>query len=306
MTDEIQSPKSKVQRQALASVEGWMQAVIMHPEGVVLGTDADEARRHLALSPDDLESVICPSRNLTSVERLTIYHQAYFARLLECLRAMFPMVARTVGEEAFDALAISYLHKYPPRSYTLDRLADRFIRFLDETRPDRDEAGRPTEDWPDFLMELATLEWTIGEVFDGPGVEGRPTLSAEQLRAIGPERWPDVRLVPAPCLRLLSFRFPLNDYFTALRELTAEGEPLPLPPAEATWLALFRRDFVVRRQALDRDQFELLSALAAGQSVGAAIERLATTTAIEFDRLAASLEGWFRTWTAAGFFVAIA
>ena len=288
-----------------ASVQRWMQAVIMHPEGVEAGADTDDARRHLEVAPGGIESVICRSRNLTSVERLTIYHQAYFARLLECLRAMFPMVARTVGDEAFDALAVSYLHKYPSQSYTLDRLADRFVAFLDETRPDRDDMGRPTEDWPDFLMELARLEWEIGEVFDGPGVEGRPTLSAEQLRAIAPERWPEVQLVPAPCLRLLSYRFPINDYFSLLRELPAESDPPPFPPAEATWLALFRRDFVVRRQALDRDQHELLSALADGLTVGASIERLAATASVDFDRLAASLQDWFRTWTAAGFFVAV-
>ena len=30
----------------------------------------------------------------------------------------------------------------------------------------RDDTGQPTEDWPDFLMELATLEWAIGDWAD--------------------------------------------------------------------------------------------------------------------------------------------
>jgi len=287
------------------AIQHWMQTVIMHPEGVEAGAASDEARRHLEFADGNCDAVIGRSRNLTSVERLSIYHNAYFARLLECLRSIYPMLARTVGEEAFDALAIGYLQASPSRSYTLDRLGDDFMGYLDQTRPDRDDAGRPTEEWPDFLIALARLEWTIGEVFDGPGTEGQATLSAESLLAIDAERWPAVRLLPAPCLRTLAFRFPVNDYFTSLRQ-TDDGDDLPeLPPAEPSWLALSRRDFVVRRHALEQGQYELLTSLSAGQPIGAAIEQLAMATTIDLGQLARDLRDWFRTWTAAGFFVGV-
>lgn len=290
---------------SLVSLQRWMQAVIMHPEGVAAGAESEDARRHLNVPANHCEAVIGRSRSLTSVERLSIYHNAYFARLLECLRSIYPMVCKTTGEEVFDALAVGYLHAHPSRSYTLDRLGDDFARYLDETRPDRDEAGEPTEAWPDFLMDLARLEWAIGEVFDGPGIEGQTTLAAEQLLAIGPERWPAVRLTPAPCLRTLSFQFPVNDYFTAVRESPADADPPSLPDAEPTWLALSRRDFVVRRHALDEAQYDLLSALAGGHPIGAAIEHLAATATLELEQLAGQLQDWFRTWTAAGFFVGL-
>ena len=154
---------------------------------------------------------------MTSVERLAIYQNAYFARLLECMHSIYPLLLRAMGEEAFDALAVGYLHAYPSRSYTLDQLGDEFPRFLDETRPDRDEAGQATEEWPDFLKDLAELESAIGKVFDGPGTEGQPMLSAEQLAAVNPADWPRLRLTPAACLRTMAFRFPVNDYFTAVR-----------------------------------------------------------------------------------------
>lgn len=283
-----------------------MQAVITHPDGVVDGAQSDDARRHLEVPPDALETVITRSRNLTSEERLAIYHTAYFARLLECLRNIFPMVAKTLGEEAFDALAFGYLQSYPSQSYTLDRLGDRFARYLAETRPDLDDAGQPTESWPDFMIDLARLEWNIGEVFDGPGIEGQATLSAEQLLALAADRWPAVRLVPASCLRLLSFRFPVNDYFTALRQSGEDTDLPPLPEPDDCWLALSRRDFVVRRHALDREQSELLTALISGQPIGVAIEQLAATAATSLDELAGRLQSWFRIWTAAGFFIALA
>ncbi|HWB08904.1 MAG TPA: DNA-binding domain-containing protein [Pirellulales bacterium] len=304
MNDEPAGP-GKGDSASLSSLQRWMQAVIMHPDGVMAGTESEGARQHLDVSPGQLETVVGRSRNLTSDERLEIYHNAYFSRLLECLRNIYPMVAKTLGEEAFDALAIGYLHSYPSGSYTLDRLGDNFARYLHESRPDLDDSGEPTETWPDFLIDLARLEWNIGEVFDGPGVEGQTTLGAEQLLGMDANRWPEVRLTPAPCLRLLSFRFPVNDYFTSLRDVDEDAEPPALPGPAESWLALSRRDFVVRRHALERAQHRLLTSLAGGQTIGAAIGELASTTSVDFDRLAEELRDWFHTWTAAGFFTGL-
>lgn len=286
--------------QSLAQIQRWMQAVIMHPDGVLHGADSPEARTHLDVA-GQIEQVIAPSRQLSGEERLAIYGRAYYARLLECMRSLYPCVAKTVGEEAFDDLALGYLQQHPSRSYTLDQLGFEFPQYLEETRPDRDEQGRPTETWPDFLIELARLEWTIGEVFDGPGVEAAPLVSAEALLAIPPDRWPHARLACAPCLRLLALGFPLNDYYTALRD---EEEPEP-PAPEETCLALSRREWVVRRHALSRPQYELLGALLAGQPLGAAIELAANAASGELDNLAVELQRWFREWTAAGFFTGI-
>lgn len=288
---------------SLSAIQRWMQAVITHPDGVEPGLASDAARQQIAVGPDGCQSVIARSHNLTSIERLAIYQNAYFARLLECLRSIFPMVARTIGDEAFDALAIGYLQACPSQSYTLDALGDRFATFLDETRPDRDEQGQPTEEWPDFLIDLATLEWAIAQVFDGPGIEHRPTLTAEQLLSIPPQDWPEVRLLPAPCLRLLSFRFPVNEFFTQLRELPAEAEPPDIPPVGPSWLALARKDFVVRRHALAQPQYELLAALIAGETIGGAIAKFAAAAEADLDTLAAQLNEWFHTWAAAGFFI---
>lgn len=290
---------------SLTEIQRWMQAVITHPEGVTAGAESDAARREIDIDAAGIESVIQTSRQMTGEERLSIYGNAYFARLLECLRTIFPLVARTVGDEAFDELAMGYLVRYPSHSYTLDRLGDRFMEYLGESRPDRDADGRPTEHWPDFLIDLARLEREIDEVFDGPGVEGRPLLTAEALQTIEPARWPDARLAPVPCLRLLAFSFPVNDYYTALRQ-AADADAPEIPEPAVTFLALTRRSFVVRRHALSEVQYGLLSDLVRGETIGAAISRLASRGDCDLKTLAADLQAWFRVWTAAGFFVSIA
>ncbi|HJT34968.1 MAG TPA: DNA-binding domain-containing protein [Pirellulales bacterium] len=289
---------------SLTEIQRWMQVVITHPDGVVAGAESDAARREIDIAAAGIESIIQPSRQMTGEERLSIYGNAYFARLLECLRTIFPLVARTIGDEAFDELAMGYLGRYPSRSYTLDRLGDRFMDYLSESRPDLDTQGRPTERWPDFLIDLARLEWEIDEVFDGPGVEGRPLLTAEALQTIEPARWPDARLAPAPCLRLLEFSFPVNDYYTALRKADEDGAP-DIPEPAGTFLALTRRSFIVRRHALSEVQYSLLGSLMAGETIGGAIGRLASRGDCDLKTLAADLQAWFRAWTAAGFFMSV-
>lgn len=164
---------------ALDVVQRWFQAVVTHRGGVADGAESQEAQGLIRLNRGELEAVVCRSRNLTAAERLSIYANAYYSRLLECLGEAFPILKKALGEEVFTDFAFEYLQSYPSRSYTLDHLGESFPRFLAETRPE-DEPGAVS--WPDFLIDLATLEWTIAKVFDGPGVEGRTVLKPGDLR----------------------------------------------------------------------------------------------------------------------------
>jgi hypothetical protein len=278
----------------LSQIQRWMQAVITHPGGAEQGLDSDEARAELDVLPADVEQVISPSQQQSSLERLAIYAQAYFARLLECLRAEFPMTVEAIGEELFDEFAVEYLRRHPSQSYTLDRLGASFAQFLAETRPRSDDEDHS---WLDFLPDLARLEWYIAEVFDGPGAEQLTRLSHDELTTIPPESWSDIRLVSVPCLRIVKFAFPIDAYYRALR---AKEEPLP-PARGTTWLAITRRDYVVRHYPLSEAEATLLSGLVAGRPLGESIERAAPADG-DFDRFAAQLRGWFHHWSAEGFF----
>jgi Putative DNA-binding domain len=284
--------------QNLDAIQRWMQSVIMNPHGVASGIESDEARQVIDVGTEQVEGVVTRSHNLTALERLDIYHRAYFSRLIECLRDEFPALVHALGEETFDAFALGYLQKYPSRSYTLNHLGTRFPQHLAETRPPEDDDG---PSWPDFLIDLATLELTFGEVFDGRGVEGQPLLGVEQLQALDPEQWLLSRLVPVPCLRLLTARFPVNKYYRAFRK---KKEPA-IPQPSATYLAITRRQFVVRHYQFPRLQHLLLSALVSGQTVGDAIRTTADAAGPQLSRLAGLLHKWFRNWTAEGFFLAL-
>jgi Putative DNA-binding domain len=304
-------------------VQQWFQAVVTHPAGVAAGAASPAAQRLVRLDRGALERLVRRSRRLTAEQRLEIYANAYYARLLECLRDTFPVLAQVLGAEVFDSFGFDYLQRYPSRSYTLYRLAESFPRFLDETRPEQPPAagaaGAARPAWPDFLIDLAILELAIAEVFDGPGVEGEPLLAAADLlaRRAGGD-FAATRLAPVPCLRLLRFSYPVNAFYSAARAMrsrqpvespeTFDARPetaaadLPLPDPGEEHIALSRTDYVVRRYPLAPFEAAVLAALVAGATVGEAIGRAATASDLPDDELAAQLDAAFRRWTAAGFF----
>ncbi len=293
-------PEPSAEAPALDVVQGWFQSVISHPDGVESGISADEAQALIGLGRDELERIVRRSRNLSASERIGIYANAYYARLLECLGECFPILRRVLGADLFEPIALEYLQRYPSKSYTLDRLGDRFAQFLEETRdPD---AGAPPA-WPEMLADLARFEHAIARVFDGPGSEGEPPFAIDAFQDLGAEELASARLLPAPSLRLLTFRFPLNDLYTAARRAGEEDElTYPLPGIEH--VALCRRDFVVRRHPLTPFEHEVLAGIVGGGSVGAALAAAAGMA--DGEDLGPTIERSFAAWTAAGFFRGIA
>lgn len=316
-------------RPPLDVVQQWFQAVVTHPAGVAAGAASPAAQRLVRLDRGALEQLVRRSRRLSAEQRLEIYANAYYARLLECLRDTFPVLAQVLGAEVFDGFAFDYLQRYPSRSYTLYRLAESFPRFLDETRPDQppaDAAAGPA--WPDFLIDLATLELAIAEVFDGPGAEGEPLLAPADLlaRQAGGD-FAASRLAPVPCLRLLRFGYPVNAFYSSAMAMRARrpvespelldartgpeaasaddagaAADVPLPDPGEEHIALSRTEYVVRRYPLTPFESPVLAALVAGATVGDAIAGAAAASGLSDDELAAQLDAAFRRWTAAGFF----
>jgi hypothetical protein len=291
----------------LGTVQQWFQAVVTHPDGVEGGVASEEAQALIRLPRGELEAVICRSRNLTAAERIGIYANAYYSRLLECVGDCFPMLRAALGEDVFNGFAFDYLQRYPSRSYTLDHLGETFPRFLDETRPGPEDGGPPPGEvgWPDFLIDLASLEWVLAKVFDGPGTEGQTLLTPEALNAFPAGRFAEARLIPVPCLRLLVTRFPVNAYFTAVRKAEDNGEEVPIPDPAPEYTAITRREFIVRRYSISQPQHALLTALQSGATVAEALAAAAAVSDLDDDALAAELRSWFRLFTAEGFFQAI-
>ncbi|QDV53155.1 HvfC/BufC family peptide modification chaperone [Gimesia fumaroli] len=285
------------QSRDLEQIQHWMQTVISWPGGVEAGISSEAAQSSIPLDPDALETVITCSSQLTSLERVGIYANAYYARLLECLSEEYPALVIAMGAQAFGVFCMEYLQAYPSTSYTLGELGARFPQFLREHKPAAEPGGNA--DWTDFLIELATLERVYSEVFDGPGIEQETLLTPETLNAIAPEDWPGLTLKMAPCFRLVEFQYPVHEFITDVRK----GDTPAIPEQQTTCLAITRRNFIVRREVVTPAEYLLLTRLQEGCQVGEAIMDVAESGLIEPDKLGHQLHQWFKHWTASAFFI---
>lgn len=248
-----------------------------------------------------VEQVLAPSRALSAADRLAVYQHAYTARLLEVLREDYTVLCRALGNELFDRFALEYLRQHPSTSYTLGRLGDRFVAFLEQSRPPRGEAAAAGPDWSDAILDLARLEAVVNRVFDGPGEEDRGPLPASVLQGLTAERFAGARLHLSASLVFVSLRFPLQDYFTAL----VRGEQPGLPEPAEEVVAVWRRNYRVHRLSIDPAPHRLLSLLQEGQTVGEALGQWLQEWPELAPDLGSQLSTWFHEWTQRGWIVQV-
>jgi hypothetical protein len=261
----------------LAPLQEWMQSVVTHPG------DVYEAAESAAIG---VESVVLPSKTLQPIQRVGIYHSMYMLRMIEALQADYEALAQVMGEHAFEHLVRDYVQRFPSRSYTLNRLGDHLPEFI---------AGS-TLKRKTFLADLARVELAMTHVFEE--VEAAP-MPPDAISSVPPERIESLRFTPIPALRLLTLASNANDVYQAWREARAVE-----PRRGKTWVAVHRRDYGVYRMPLSQQAFTFLGTLISGETIGGAI----MTFARRFRRMPEQQElfGWFRDWSEAGLFAAIA
>ena len=271
----------------LETIERWMQAVVMHPEGAEAAVQSKPARRLLPQAVTHPESVVLPSKSLTSIERLGIYAHMYYARLLEILVAEYPTTQLVLGEKAFERACRRFLERNPSKHRTLNHLSERFPDFLSRHLPPGNRSK--------FAVDVARIERAMEDVFDAPRAE---PLTAAEFASISADQWHRVRLRVIPALRLLKLRFPVNAYMNAAR---GGGKPR-MPRPRATFAIVYRLGFQVYRRDQTPEQFKLLYALAAGRTLAEAVRSSVSGRGSNAEKLAAVLGAWFREWAAAGLF----
>lgn len=274
----------------LDRLERWMFEVITHPGGVAAGLASAQARRHLPVDPEALEAVVLPSRALSAAERMGIYADAYFWRLLDVMSEEYPTTREVVGAERFVSLCREFLTAHPSTSWTLARLSVGFPAFLAE-----DAAEVPHRA---LAADVARVERVLEDLFDAPRAE---PVSLDDLLAVPRADWISARLETIPALTLLALDHPVNDLISAVRQ----GQPVALPGPGPSWLVVWRDDRQPWRKELSEAQHTLLSSLQRGRTLGQAIERCAALPEVSLETLLGALQPWFAEWAAEGFFAAV-
>jgi hypothetical protein len=240
------------------------------------------SRRAAELPPSDephasdfletAERIIKPSPNLSSAERLELYHRQYWYRLLDSIAEDFPLLNRIMGPERFWGLMEDYLLACPSTSFTLRHLGSRLPGFL-ETWTGASLLERV------WFHSIARLEYARMEVFER--AEYRPVLPEEMAMQVLVLQPHVVRLgLPAPadeCEEWEGF----------------EATEIPLTPIHlAVWRSAERVPALARITAVES---LLLDRLAAGGTLESIFAE-----PLEPEPTQDEVAHWFAAWQARG------
>jgi hypothetical protein len=262
----------------LSLLQRWMLSAVTTPGGV--GEGVRLARERYAL---DTADAVKSSNRLSAQARLEIYARGYVMRLLECLRAEFPVLRALVGDQVFEMFAASYVWSRPSRSPSLYDLGAGFAAFLQATRPASGTEPGAIEAIP---ANLAALERARAEAYRARGLENDEAHDASDaftLMIAGASlRLPD-------STRLLALEFDFTDAMAAVQR----GETPATPPSLPTCYAVARSRYRVHVHVVEPWQFEFLKACGTqGQPLRSACATAAAATAQQPADVEAKLLLW--------------
>ena len=256
--------------------------LIAAPEGVAAGWAAlGDAERELA------HALVCERAGMSATERLDVYANMYFFRILDVLKEDFPALLALLGADAFHNLITDYLLAHPSRHWSLRWVGERLPEFLS-----RHELGR---DAP-HLADVATLEWALHDAFDA--ADAHP-LTAQDLASVAPEAWPALQLALDPSVRLLRFETAAPRIWQEAKAGNALGDIGCGPVYARVW----RREMRVFHKTIPAFEHGALAAVAAGLPFAEICGRLAGD-ATEPTDIAGELVGLIRTWLGDGLLAA--
>ena len=264
----------------LADTQHYLWRLITAPEGVAAGLAAmDDADPALAAR---LGEIVAADTRLTAVQRLDVYANMYFFRLLDSIREDYPGVVAAVGEEEFHNLITDYLLAHPSSHWSLRYAGQHLPAFLRLHRLAGERA---------WLADLATLEWAILDAFDAADA---PALEASALANLGADDWAVVGFTPSPSLRLLDLEWKVDEVWDRTQQGEAAGDAEPGPSAMRVW----RRDLRVFHQPIDPLERDCLRLLLDGAPFSAWCEHAAEVVGDE--EAAPRVVAILQTWLAAG------
>ena len=247
---------------------------------------------------------IKPNDRLDSFDRLQIYNQQYWWRLLGNFAEDFRGLRAVLGERQFDKLAVAYLDHCGSTSWTLRNLGGRLEEFL-RAHPELTTPHAP------LALDMVRVEWARVLAFDG---EEKPSLVPESIRDIAPG---SLRLGLQPYLVLLELGHPIDGLLRKLKQQSeietgsvsnavSSARPrrrrrlIARPSRKPIYLAVHRQKFSVYYKRLDAEAYRLLRALRKGAPLDLACDLAFTFSTASAVTMAEQVRSWFADWMGFG------
>ena len=260
----------------LANVQRWMTSIMVRPgrlQDKILAADTNYNVNS--------EELIVSSGGLSAETRIGIYARGYVLRLMECMRADYPLLQNLMGEELFDVFAKAYLVQLPSHSPSLFDLGKSFPAFLEASQSQNGDTSTFA-----LPLELARLERIRVEVSRSEGLEKRD----QQMPETDPlfYLFSSEKFRISPCLRLLELKYNVLEF---MRQ-TEKGEDAPIPARKDNFVAVCRKNYAVNMHTLEPWQWHFLQSLSESGNQQKAVNQTSDILNVPPDMLSAELMLW--------------
>jgi hypothetical protein len=187
-----------------------------------------DLQRHVLGLDSTATDAVVDAPPLRAFERLAIYANAYRVRLIDALHDTYPVLHALLGDESWVMLGEEFVTAHPSAFRSIRWYGRELAQFMART---------PPFDASPVLSEIATLEWTLAEVFDA---EDAVAIDRRVLAAVQPDAWAHLKFDFHPSLRQLTFHWNTAAVWKAM----SNEETPPRPQQEASPVAwtLWRQD----------------------------------------------------------------
>lgn len=208
---------------------------------------------------------------------LAVYHNAYSAQLVACLRDSYERLWAWLGDDAFEAAARHHIARHPPTSWTMGDYGVGFAETIDALYPEDPE-----------VAEIAALDWALRRAFDGPDA---PPFDPQRLAEVD---WDNAVIHFVPTVELLPVKTNCGAIWTAIA--ASDHVPAAQMLPEPGWVRVWRVELQPHFATIERTEMETIQLAASGLSFARLCDRLAEKIGVEEAVLAAGryLASWLQ------------
>lgn len=266
--------------------------------GSIIGRPIDIQNRINPISPSgqliDAEASehIAPSPTLQSFQRIEIYNQQYWWRLLNTLHESFPFTVRLLGYFDFNQkIGFPYLIKYPPNHWSLGFLGNRLVRWCEEEYHQENKQ---------LIKEALELDWAFTFSFVCGSL---PPLTSDQLKdSEEAEAIFSKTLYIQPFIFLFDHEYNLFHYrMVLLGQDCGYWKNHGLPTLDYTrkhFYVIYRNpNNEISWKEISFGEYFILSQFQKGSTIDHVCELLEEQSPTCYETAAVNLQAWFHEWT---------
>jgi predicted Zn-ribbon and HTH transcriptional regulator len=276
----------------MLGTQEWFAKIITYPldennqiqshsqEGMCV---AEETAKYLTSGP-----------TLKPHERIQIYNQQYWWRLLNALQVSFPLVTRLCGFHFFnEQIGIPFLLAHPPSHWSIALIGEKLPLWISESYQHPDQA---------LIYHSACLDWAFSE---GYTILEAPPLDLADVSQRDPEAILNLTYYLQPYIYLFQWDYDLMDFRNAflLHEVNYWTEhPFPkLKKRKDFYIALFRnKKNGISFRKISRPEYLLLNQFKEGATLSAACEFIEKQDEKIYKQTLKHMQKWLQEWACAG------